>query len=105
MALGRATRALHHMEQAATVSRQLTIRQWKSLTVTSFGRRSLRNECSIWIKRGRLSIRPKTARQESVSGEFQIITSNSIKRIMIAALQRHANHALKETDLCSQDSV
>jgi hypothetical protein len=39
-----------------------------------------------------------------VSEELQKITSNSIKRIMIAALQRHANHALKETDLCSQDS-
>jgi hypothetical protein len=39
-----------------------------------------------------------------VSEEFQKITSHSIKRIMIAALQRHAIHALKETDLCSQDS-
>ena len=39
-----------------------------------------------------------------VSEEFQKIMSTSIKRIMIAALQRHANHALKETDLCSEDS-
>ena len=39
-----------------------------------------------------------------VSEEIQKINSNSIKRIMIAALQRHANHALKETDLCCQDS-
>jgi hypothetical protein len=30
-----------------------------------------------------------------VSEEIQKINSNSIKGIMIAALQRHANHALK----------
>jgi len=40
-----------------------------------------------------------------VSEELQKITPNSIKRIMFAALQRHANHALKETDLCSQYSA
>lgn len=31
------------------------------------------------------------------------INTNSVKRIMSAALQRHASHTLKENDLCSEE--
>jgi integrase len=58
------------MSSAATAYLPAMIRLWRIWRGTSFGRHSLRNGCSTWIRRGLSSIRPWTERQTRSSPQW-----------------------------------